>query len=236
MPRIPRQLHWIWLGGEPLPERDQIWMQSWRKHHPFWNCIIWAETPSEVELEGFETRALPSLVNQHLYDGIEQWVRGKAILAARSDLIRLEIIARYGGVYLDTDVECFRNIEILLEDTTLFVADGWGAGQCNYMFGAIANHPALWTSVRELGPHLSSCRHQLNPVQATGPDYLNPKLRLSPDLIIFPHQLFNPLDARDDPRWVTRWPQCSYGNHHFDGKWLHYTASKKLPPDEFRGN
>lgn len=231
--RIPRQFHWVWLGKEPLPQKDQAWMLSWRRNHPSWRCIIWAEHPAQVALEGFETRALPPLVNQHLYDGIERWVRGKAVLAARSDIVRYEIVARYGGVYLDTDVECFRNIDELLQDVTLFVSDGWGGGECNYMFGAFANHPALWTTVRDLGPHLSACHHQLNPVQATGPDYLNPKLYLSQDLVIFPDQLFNPLDARDDPRWVRSWPQCSYGNHHFDGKWLEYTAWKNLPPPEF---
>src|SRR4028118_181905 len=107
---IPRQFHWVWVGPARLPAKDEAWMQSWRTRHPGWQCIIWAEHPENVSLEGFETRSLPPLANQRFYDGIEQWVTGRAVLASRSDIVRYEVIARSGGIYLDTDVECFGNI------------------------------------------------------------------------------------------------------------------------------
>jgi mannosyltransferase OCH1-like enzyme len=191
-----------------------------------------AEHPENIHLDGFEVKPLPPLVNRKFYDGIEQWVTGRATLAARSDVVRYELVARYGGVYLDTDVECFQNIDEVLRDVRLFVADEWGPSVGNYLFGATANHPALWTAVRELGPHLSGHKTALNAVQATGPAYLNSRLRQYRDLVIFPHMLFNPLCAYDDPEQVTHWPPCSLANHHYDGKW--YYRVKNEPSVEFR--
>lgn len=233
---IPPFFHWVWLGVYPLPPKDQKWMRSWQEKHPSWNCILWAERPDlihepDVDLPEFEVRPLPPLINRKFYDGIEQWVTGRAVVAARSDIVRYELVARYGGVYLDTDVECFDAIDEVLDGVRLFVSDEWGPSVGNYMFGAKPNHPALWTVVRELSSHLNSHKTALNAVQATGPPYLNTKLRQHPDLVIFPHMLFNPLCAYDDPHQVTKWPECSLGNHHYDGKW--YDRQKRPPAPEF---
>lgn len=230
---IPKQFHWVWIGPDPLPDRDREWMQSWRDRHLHWQCLIWAEHPERVEIDGFEIRPLPPLINSRAYRDIEKWVTGKAVLAARSDIARYEIIAREGGVYLDTDVECFQPIDDLMEGVKLFVADEWGPSMGNYMFGAERNHPALWTVVRELIPHLNSQKEQLNVLAATGPEYFNSRLRQSAsDLVIFPHMLFNPLCAYDDPNRVQVWPDCSYANHRYDAKW--YDRAKNEPPLEFR--
>ena len=234
--KIPLQFHWVWLGSDPLPEKDQAWMRSWRTYHPQWSFNLWAEHPETVaalHLPDFHIRPLPPLVNRRFYDGIEQWVTGKAVLAARSDIVRYEIVAAQGGVYLDTDVECFGEVSQLMENVNLFVADEWGPSVGNYMFGATPNHPALWTVVRELGPHLTSHKEAINAVVATGPAYLNPRLRQHPDLVIFPHMLFNPLCAYDDPDQVRNWPACSLANHHYDGKWYTREKNKSLPV-EFR--
>jgi mannosyltransferase OCH1-like enzyme len=226
---MPRIFHWVWIGKNPLLEKDQAWMQSWRQRHPDWRCVVWCEHPENVSLEGFETFPLPPLVNRRYYYEIERWVTGKAAIASRSDIVRYEVIARYGGIYLDTDVECFKPIDELLTGVRLFVSDEWGPCPGNYMFGAIPNHPALWTVVREAGPHLNGLNGAVNAVNAVGPNYLNTKLRLYSDLLIFPHMLFNPICAFDNPHMVEIWPKCSYGNHHYDGKWYERTKNYIAP-------
>jgi mannosyltransferase OCH1-like enzyme len=228
---IPQQFHWVWLGPNHISEKDQKWMRSWQEKHPAWSCTIWAEHPENINLEDFEVRPLPPLINQKFYNGIEQWVTGRAATASRSDIVRYEIMLQ-GGIYLDTDVECFGNIEHLLQGVTLFVADEWGPCNGNYMFGALPNHPAIYTVVRELGSHLNSLKSAVNAVQATGPAYLNKQLQKYQDLVVYPHMLFNPLCAFDSPEQVTKWPEVSLANHHFDGKW--YDRTKNEPPLEFR--
>lgn len=228
---IPKTFHWVWLGEGAIPDRDRAWMQSWRAHHPGWVCIVWAEHPGSVSLDGFETRPLPSLCNQKFYNDIEQWVDGRAVVAARSDIARYEIVAVQGGVYLDTDVECFQPIDDLLAGVRLFVADEWGGAPGNYCFGAMPNHPALHAVLRELPGHINRTG-KANAVAVTGPNYFNPQLRkYSSDLVIFHHAFFNPLCADDDPQQVQVWPAVSRANHHFDGKW--YDRTKRTPAAEF---
>lgn len=233
---IPQIFHWVWVGPNPLPAKDLLWIKSWRDKHPDWECRVWAENPDLVrqhnDIAGLHTFSLPPLINYSVYEKMEQWCPGRAALAARSDIIRMEVVARHGGVYLDTDVECFKNITDLLEGVELFISDEWGPSVGNYMFGARPNHPALWSAVRELTPHAEKME-KVNAVFLAGPQYINPRLRKHPDLVIFPYQLFNPLCAYMDPDQVTHWPSCSYGNHRYDGKW--YDRTKKEPPPEFLG-
>ena len=234
---IPKVFHWVWIGDEALPEKDLAWMGSWLRYHAGWNGVVWAEYPEKVwpvvaSWPRWSVQPLPPLVNQKFYDEIERWVTGRAVLASRSDIVRYEVIARHGGIYLDTDVECFAPIEGVLENVRLFVADEWGPASGNYLFGGVPNHPALWTTVRELGPHLNAHEEGLNACVATGPPYLNSRLQGHPDCVVFPHMLFNPLCAFDDPEQVTSWPAVSLANHHYDGKW--YERTKNVPPIEFR--
>ena len=232
---IPHQFHWVWPGHRTVPEKHQAWMRSWREKHPTWNCTLWAEHPENLEIErfereGFEVRPLPPLINQKFYDEIGKWVAGPSAAAARSDIVRYEIVLR-GGICLDTDVECFGNIEHLLCGVSLCVADEWGAHPGNYLLGAAPNHPAIYSVVRGLGPHLSALASGVSAVEATGAAYLYRQLRRHPDLVIYPHMLFNPLRAFDSPEKVTQWPAVSLANHHCEGKW--YDRLKNEPPLEF---
>lgn len=233
---IPNTFHWVWVGENPIPPRDLLWIKSWKDRHPHWDCVVWSERPEVVrrhnDLAGLRTMPLPPLVNHEMYERIEEWVTGRAVLASKSDIIRMEVVARYGGVYLDTDVECFKPIDELLEGVELFISDEWGPSVGNYMFGARANHPAMWRAVREVRGDAQG-KGKINAVHLAGPQYINRKLRDHPDLVIFPLQLFNPLCAFDDPDQVTHYPACSYGNHRYDGKW--YDRNKRVPPPEFRG-
>ncbi len=228
---IPKQFHWVWVGSDPLPDPDKQWMSSWKGKHPDWRCLIWAEHPENIVLDGFEVRPLLPLANQRFYDGIGQWVHERAARAAKSDLVRYEIIARHGGVYLDTDVECFANIEEVLENVNLFRAEEWGPNYGNWMFGAAPNHPQMWTIVRELAAHLHSGQAEMNVLEATGPGYFCRQIDRHPDCVIYPHMLFNPLHAYNDPDQVTKWPEVSLANHRYDGKW--YDRQKNNPPQEF---
>lgn len=228
---IPHQFHWVWLGHRTVPEKNQQWMRSWQEKHPAWRCIVWAEHPENIDLEDFEIKPLPPLINQKFYDGIGKWMTGWVADLSRCDIVRYEIALR-GGVCLDTDVECFGNIETSLCGVSLFVADEWESRCGNYLFGAAPNHPALYTVVRELGTRLGDLKTAVNAAHdATGPTYLNEQLCKHPDLVIYPHMLFNPLSAFDNPDKVTQWPAVSLANHHFDGKW--YDRIKNLPPVEF---
>lgn len=70
----------------------------------------------------------------------------------RADILRLEILYRHGGVYVDTDLECLRPIDEVIAGEE-FVAVCLKPGKVtNTMVAAVPGHPLLARALRELRP------------------------------------------------------------------------------------
>ena len=95
-PIIPKIVHQIWLGNAEIPKNYQYFLETWKQYNPDWEIKVW--TIEDVLKEKFPNMDLFYLSRSH---------------AEQSDIIRYEIIRRYGGVYVDTDVECFTNFDVL---------------------------------------------------------------------------------------------------------------------------
>lgn len=105
---IPRLIHRLWLD-DPLPEPFAVNGQRWGDLHPDWTVTDW-----------LRSSGLPRLRNQQLVDQAQQlypndWKRFTA------DLVRLELLWLYGGVYADTDVTPHRHIGPLLDGRSCVV-------------------------------------------------------------------------------------------------------------------
>jgi len=83
---IPGIIHQIWLGPEPRPTQ---WTDSWEidycLRHPQWEYRLW----NEANISEFK------VINSEAYC--------KSSEAGKADLLRYEILYRYGGVYIDAD-------------------------------------------------------------------------------------------------------------------------------------
>jgi inositol phosphorylceramide mannosyltransferase catalytic subunit len=94
-PSIPKVIHHIWLGS-PLPEKCRILRETWIKNHPGWEFVLW--TDADIERFGLE--------NKEIYDASTNW-------GEKSDIARYEIIYKYGGLYVDTDYESVKPMDVL---------------------------------------------------------------------------------------------------------------------------
>jgi mannosyltransferase OCH1-like enzyme len=131
---IPRVIHQIWIGPDPLPDDQRSWVKTWQRHHPAWEHRLWTE-------EDLPTDPIRPEINQRLRAPVE-----------RADIWRLEILYRYGGVYVDTDMECLRPLDELLGDQE-FVAVCLKPGRVTNTFIAAAQgHPLLEQALREVQP------------------------------------------------------------------------------------
>jgi hypothetical protein len=90
--RIPRIFHYVWLGC-PFPPKLQELINIWKENHPSYEFKLW----NEEALEKF------GLENYDLYSRVPN-------PSAKSDVVRCEILYRYGGIYMDSD---FLNIKPL---------------------------------------------------------------------------------------------------------------------------
>lgn len=94
---IPKKIHYCWFGENEKPDFAKKCIQSWRRYCPDYEIIEWNETNFDLDINGYVKMC---------YD--------EKKFAFLSDYVRLVVIAQYGGVYFDTDVELIRSIDDLL--------------------------------------------------------------------------------------------------------------------------
>lgn len=99
---IPHTLHRVWLD-DPMPYEFEEYGRRWRELHPNWEVVDWRRTAD-----------LPRLINQDHFDRARElcpgdWKRYK------SDLLRLELLYAFGGVYIDTDAEPLKPLDDLVD-------------------------------------------------------------------------------------------------------------------------
>jgi mannosyltransferase OCH1-like enzyme len=93
---VPKILHRIRLGKDVLPPEAAYYELLWKQLHPTWEHITWT------------MNNLPPMVNAELF-------HSSSNLGHRADVLRLEVIHRFGGVYVDLDMVAQRPLDPLLE-------------------------------------------------------------------------------------------------------------------------
>lgn len=122
---IPHIFHQVWLGWKPLPKDFQRYQQTWIDLHPDWELKMWNES-NIWELQDIDFDDLELCKNY----------------SEKSDYLRFLIIKNHGGVYIDTDFECLRPLDKLIQDYTFFIAPD-GPYIASGIFGAIKNHSVV---------------------------------------------------------------------------------------------
>lgn len=139
--------------------------------------------------------------------------------AQLADLVRLEALLRWGGVYVDSDVEPFRSFEPLLL-TPMFAA--WEDHRCvpNAVMGAIPGHPAVRACLE-----LAIARLGTGTWNA-GPGVLTDLLPSRDDVLLLGPEAFYPVHYRDPLRaaLMTGFNQAehpwTFALHWYAGSWL----------------
>ncbi len=91
--KIPKIIHQIWIGPRPLPNKYKKWMKSWKSLNKSWEYKLW--TNNDIKDM--------NLINQKIFEESSN-------VGFRSDILRYEILYKYGGLYIDTDLECIKEI------------------------------------------------------------------------------------------------------------------------------
>lgn len=206
--KIPPTIHQIWLGS-PFPEQYRAWQQTWQSI-PGFEYRLW----TDADIAGLKLR------NQPLYDSARNW-------GERADIIRYEILHRYGGLYVDTDFACLRPDLI---DQFHRSYDFYGALQpldimmvclANGVIGSAPEHPILEATIQYLA---TSGQQQDLPVWArTGPVPFTKMVcshigTLATKDIVLPPTYFFPRTLLDE-RVEQTWPQESVAVHHWAASW-----------------
>lgn len=96
--KIPKILHYCWFGNNKKPDLIVKCIESWEKYCPDYEIIEWNETNFDVNSNTYVKEAYEA----------KKW-------AFVTDYVRLYVLSKYGGIYVDSDVEFFKNLDCFLE-------------------------------------------------------------------------------------------------------------------------
>jgi len=95
---IPKTLHYCWFGPNKMSKLHLACIESWQQELPHYEVVRWDENNSPM---------------QHPFI---QYHYQKKNWAYISDFVRLHVLYKHGGIYLDTDVEVIKDFSPLLSN------------------------------------------------------------------------------------------------------------------------
>lgn len=123
---IPKKIHYIWLGGAPLPEIAIKCIDSWKKFCPDYEIIRWDESNLNLNKYKFALDA---------YNAKK--------FAFASDVFRFDILREQGGIYLDIDVELYKGLDDFLENDFFTGFENRDYVAPGLIMGAVSQHKIL---------------------------------------------------------------------------------------------
>jgi mannosyltransferase OCH1-like enzyme len=198
---IPRIFHQIWLGDTPRSRSFVWWHEAWKALHPTWEMRLWQQSGDDaVEAGDFK------FISNH-----PEMLARACHLSQRSNILRYELIERFGGVYMDIDMEPLRSIEPLIDGVSAFTSymGMFGSGKpptrlgCA-LFGAVPGHRWVHDLVSQMKTEDPAIHKSL------GDSYFTRVTADHSDVKVFDPHVFYATD---------RTRRDSYTVHHWSGGW-----------------
>lgn len=225
LPRIPKKIHWIWLGSS-VPEAVKELQKTWFKYHPDWEFYLW----TEKEIDAF------GLVNKWLFDRAKNY-------GQKSDIARYEILYRLGGLYIDTDFECLRAFDVFHHCCDFYSGLNCGPGFeiFNGLIASRPGHPILKNCIDSLNDQNNFqgwSKDVISIMYQTGPYFFTERIKkhllmCNDRVILFPTSYFYPWPyfekeqkTRDQiEKWVRK---ETFAIHHWHNAWMKNNTGSKI--------
>lgn len=198
---IPRVFHQIWINTKSpeLPPAYARYRDTWLKHHPDWEYRLW-----NLDNLPFQSRHCA------LYAGCNSY-------AQMADILRYELLYELGGVYIDTDFECLRSIDPILQGVRNFSCSEDGASISIGIIGAEAGSRLMQRCTEAIPQQLGLT----SPTEETGPAFFTHQILdggFNNDLTLFPRAWFYPYNWDEPDRAGETFPEA-YGIHRWAHSW-----------------
>ena len=95
---------------EQIPERYNIFIESWKKYNPQYKFIFW----NNINIQ-------ENIWNNKIFLPYKKLL-SKMRLIEKCDISRYMIMYLIGGIYIDLNTECYRNIDKLIENKKIILS------------------------------------------------------------------------------------------------------------------
>lgn len=192
---IPKIIHQIWIG-DSLPPILKLYMSTFKNQKNF-QYKLWRN--KDLTKENFPIT----------YKYIKKILSKKKIVYAMiADLMRLEILYHWGGIYVDTTMECLKPLDNLLKTKSPFIMCNeepcglkcrGDEGKLFMSIGFIASVPGYKVLKRLLSEkYLEKIDFDLPANMATGPYYVRKGIKRYSDVKLLPTKYIYPLGIEDE--------------------------------------
>ena len=181
---IPKIMHQMWIGPRSAPLNL---MNTWKEQHPTFEYILWSENEISKRKLQFECA-----------DKIEEIED----IIGKVDIMRWEILYKYGGIFIDADSICIRPLDEHIINCKAFAT--WENESVRPGLIAIGTmgfppkHPLVKKIINRLKSRdVSYKKTGLRPWQVTGPQVLTEQYNQGTydEFTIFPSHYFLPVHA-----------------------------------------
>ena len=156
---IPKIIHQVHMGNSLLSKQELYWQKTWKDKNPDWSYILWDDKKIESDL---------AISHPKVFENCKSF-------SEKSDILRFEILHQFGGLYIDTDFECLKNIDPLFEDRKIVLFWQQPKKICGAFFGASKHNAQVKSLIDGLpsrekshGNRIADCKY--------GPVYITEKL------------------------------------------------------------
>lgn len=209
-PLIPKVINYCWFSRKPIPDNLKKCIDSWHKYCPDYEFVCWNE-------DNYDIGKVPYMR--------EAYEKGK--FGFVPDYVRLDVLYRYGGFYLDTDVELIKSLNVLRYLKAFVGVEKWGSINMGGLSGAISHHPVIkkMLDFRENEHFIlpdgslnqTTCGYyETTPLIQLGMKPNNTVQDIS-GMTIFSSDFFHPFDYMSAETTIT---ENTYSIHYFSGSWL----------------
>jgi len=227
---IPKVIHTFWFSDQDrdediiLPERYGKCLESWKKYAPDFEIRIW---------------------NQHTYHADNCLYYNQAIekkyWAFASDYARADVLRRFGGVYMDLDVEMLRPIDDLLHNDAYMSFESLSRIECGSGMGAKAGNKILDEICRDYESRpfikedgsldMSTCPVRYTKILEKHGLIKNGGFQMIEDITVYP---FEYLTGKSFDTGIIYSSESSYTLHKHNGSWVpsHTQTAMNLRYDE----
>ena len=217
-PMIPKIIHALWFSGDPMPELYLKCLESWKKYAPDYEIKIWNLETYKPDHCLFFDQAI-----EH-----RNW-------AFASDYARADLLRKYGGIYMDLDVEMLRPIDDLLYNDAYMSFESLDRIECGSGMGAKKNHPVIQEICEsyEKRPYLkadgtwdnSTCPVRYTKVIEKHGLKKDGGFQQVADITVYP---FEVLTCKSFDTGIIYKTELSYTVHHHNGSWVPDPAHRAM--------
>ena len=209
-PLIPKKIHYMWLGNNPMPDKLGKCLDSWKKYCPDYEIIKWSEENYDIKK------------NSYIAEAYE-----KKAYAFVSDFARLDILYNHGGIYMDTDVELIRNLDDMLYQEAFCGVEKWQDINFGTVCGSVPGNKALFQFIKSReglkfidkdgNENRTTCGFYDTQAALKSGYVINGMTQYIENINIYAYDYFSPYDYMSGKCTIT---DNTYAIHWYNGGWL----------------